>query len=157
MFRRTSARTPTWQPGRLRYGLQAAQAEAAVDVEDLAGGVIQQPVGDGADGFGDVARFAHAALREQAGGDLLVVRLFHLGDHVGADDAGADLEDLDAHLRQALRIERHGHAEGGLGDAILAAVHAGGVGGNRSDEGDPALAGFGPVSYTHLTLPTNRE
>src|SRR5450759_4119952 len=95
--------------------LQTAQAEAAIDVEDLAGGVIQQSVGDGADGFGDIAALAHAALREQAGGDLLVVRLFYLSDHVGADDAGADLEDLDAHLRQALRIERHGHAEGGLG------------------------------------------
>src|ERR1019366_2650684 len=55
----------------------------------------------------------------------------------------ADLEDLDAHLRQALRIERHGHAQGGLGDAILAAVHAGGVGGNRGDEGDAAFAGLG--------------
>lgn len=54
-------------------GLEGAEVEAAVDVEDLAGGVIEQAVGDGADGFGDVGTFAHAALGEQAVGDFLLV------------------------------------------------------------------------------------
>ena len=42
--------------------LQGSQVEAAVGVEDLAGAVVQQAVGDGADATGDVGGLAHAAL-----------------------------------------------------------------------------------------------
>src|SRR5690242_11633412 len=71
------------RPRRLR--LQAAQVEAAIDVYYLAGRVVEQAIGDRADGFRDVGPFAHAALREQPGRNLLLVYLLDLGDHVGPD------------------------------------------------------------------------
>src|SRR5437773_1252009 len=40
--------------------LQTAQVEAAIHVDDLAGGIIEQSIGDGAHGFGDIGAFAHA-------------------------------------------------------------------------------------------------
>ena len=40
--------------------------EAAIHVKDLAGCVIEQAVGDGAHGFGDVGNFAHAAWGNEA-------------------------------------------------------------------------------------------
>ena len=75
--------------------------EAAIDVEDLAGGVVEEAVGDGADGFGDVGGFAHAALGEKAVGDFFLVGGFDGGDHICTDDAGANFEDLDVRGRQA--------------------------------------------------------
>src|SRR5687768_13552968 len=59
---------------------KASEVETAVDIQDLAGRVIQQAVGNGPDGFRDVAAFAHAALGEQAAGDLFLVDLFDFGD-----------------------------------------------------------------------------
>jgi hypothetical protein len=72
--------------------------------------------------------------------DLLLVDLLDLGDHVGADDAGADLEDLHVFGGQALRVERHRHAEAGLRHAVLRAVHRRRVAADGGDEDDAAAA-----------------
>ena len=53
--------------------LKTAEMEPAVDVDDLPGRVVEQPIGDGAHGLGDVGAFAHTALGKQARGDPVLV------------------------------------------------------------------------------------
>src|SRR5437870_3251556 len=102
--------------------LQTAQVEAAIHVDDLAGGVIEQSIGDGAHGFGDIRAFAHTTLRDQAAGDALFIRFLGRGDHVRPDDARPDFENLNPAGRQALGVQRYRHAERRFGDAVFSPV-----------------------------------
>src|SRR5947209_2492293 len=61
-----------------RGPLEAAQVEAAVDVQYLSGRVIEQTVSNRTDCLGNIRTFAHSTLRKQAVRDLLVVNLFDL-------------------------------------------------------------------------------
>lgn len=102
--------------------------EAAIGMDDLAGAVVEVAIGDGPDDVGDVGGLAHAALGEEAAGDFFVVDLFHFGDHVGADDAGLDFENLNAFRGQTLGVDEAGHADACFGDAVFGAVDGGGEG-----------------------------
>ena len=70
--------------------------EAAVSIQFLPHAIVEMTVGDGADGSSDVVCLTHAALRQQAGGDLFFIDRLYIGDPVGADDAGLDLKHEDA-------------------------------------------------------------
>src|SRR5712664_1598482 len=74
--------------------LETTQVKTAVDIDDLAGSVIEQPIGDGADSFSDIGAFAHATLRNQAGCDSFLVCFLHSGNHIGADNSRADFKHL---------------------------------------------------------------
>jgi len=112
--------------------------EASIDVEDLAGAVVESAVGNGANRVGDVFGFAHAPLREEAVGDALVVACGDGPDHVGADNAGLNFEHRDVMGREARGKELGGHGEGGFGHAVIAAIDRGGETGDGADEDDPA-------------------
>ena len=116
--------------------------EAAIDVETLAGAVVEEAVGDGADGFSDVGGLSHAALREEAIRYLFVINRFDFGDHVGADDAGLDLEDEDLVWGEAGGEGLSGHGEAGFRDAVVGTVDAAGEGRDGGDEDDTALLLF---------------
>jgi hypothetical protein len=61
-------------------------------------------------------------LGEKPPGDFFVVYLFDLGDHVRADDAGLDFENLNALVGQPLRENHAGHAFTRLRDAVFRPV-----------------------------------
>src|SRR5579871_6007350 len=119
--------------------LEAPHVEAAIDVEDLPCGVVQEAIGNRTDRLGHIAPLAHAALREQSACDLLLVDLLHLGDHVRPNHTRTNLEDLHARTGQPLRVQRYRHTQARLRDAIFSAIHGGGVGGDRSYENDAAV------------------
>src|SRR5450755_3377301 len=86
-------------------GLQAAKMKSAIHVDCLARGIVEQPIGDGADRACHIPGLAHARLRQQAAGDARGVCLFHGGSHVRANNARPNLEHLDAIGRQTLCID----------------------------------------------------
>src|SRR6185437_2328300 len=105
--------------------------ESAVDVQRLSRAIIQQSVRNSANRPRDIVRFAHSALRQQAVGDLLLVRGGDTGNHVCSYDAWLDLENSNTYRCKARREQLGGHAEPGLGDAILASIHRGSERGDR--------------------------
>jgi hypothetical protein len=87
--------------------------KAAIHVDHLAGGVIQQAVGDGAHRARHIGALAHARLRQQPAA-MRSLYAFSTAGHIRANNAGANLENLNAVRGQPLRVERGRHAEARL-------------------------------------------
>src|SRR5690606_22222986 len=113
----------SWEvTGKYLVRSEGGDVHAAVDVDDVAGGVGHLAGDELRDGAADVGGPAPAGDGRAAGGEERVVLLGDARRHVGGDDAGADLVDDDPLGREARgpQLGRHRHA--GLGDAVLAAV-----------------------------------
>lgn len=110
---------------------KSSQMEAAVDVDDVAGGEWEATFEDGGAGAADVFWVAPAHLGYESIGDEGVVFFFDAGRHVGGHDAGAHFGDLDAFGGEACGVKLAGHGDASLGDAVFAAVWRGGVGRDR--------------------------
>ena len=61
--------------------------KTAVDMERLAGAVIEFAIGNRTNCIGYVRRFTHTSLRQQTIGDALVISGRYARDHVGSNDA----------------------------------------------------------------------
>src|SRR5699024_10036518 len=111
-------------------GSEPGDVHAAVDVDDLSGGVGHATGRELYDGAGNVSGCAPPGHGGQSVGELLVVLLLDPGGHVRGDHARAHLVDRNAFGGQAGGEELGGHGDPGLGDAVLAAV-----GGDRDRRG----------------------
>ena len=56
--------------------------------------------------------------------------------HIGGDDAGAHLIDVDAIFGQPVGKKLRHHAHSGFGDAVFATIDAAGIGAERPDIDD---------------------
>ena len=114
--------------------------KSAIDVDRLARGEIEFPIGDGADGFADIPGQAPSANRRQTFGNQFVVFFFDDAGHIGRDDAGPDFEDADIVWGQAIRKQCGYHAHARLADTIFGAGRRTGVGRDRTDINNPIAA-----------------
>ncbi len=94
-------------------------------------------------GPADIFREAPAALDTDAVANEAVVLFLHACGHIGLGDAGAHLVDRDVEFAQTRGKEPGGHAQSGLGHAVLAAVDRGHVHGYGGDVDDARLNGRG--------------
>src|SRR4051794_16895249 len=101
--------------------LQPSQMKTAIDVNNLAGAKRQEVLDDSGNGLADIPRRAPTFDRSQPFGNQAIVFFFHGGSHIGGDDSGANLINIDAIFGQTSGEERREHGKGGLGDAIIAA------------------------------------
>ena len=115
-------------------GLESAQVESAVEVDDVAGAEGEVSPADGFGSEADIFGFSPAFLWDEAFGDQFVVFILHAGRHIGCHHAGAKFDNLNAVGGESGGPELGGHGESGLGDAVFATVDGGGVGGDRGDE-----------------------
>src|SRR4051794_28077343 len=118
-------------------------------MDDLSGAVVQMAVSDSPDYVRDIGGFAHSALGKEAGGDSFVIDLLDFGDHVGADNAGLDLEHLDAFGREPLGVNQPRHTDTRFRDAIFGAIDRGGKRGDGGDEDDAAPPLLGTILFQH--------
>ena len=115
-------------------GLESAQVESSVEVDDIASAEGEVSPADGFRSEANVFGFAPAFLWDEAFGDQFVVFILHAGRHIGRHHAGAKFDNLNAVGGESGGPELGGHGESGLGDAVFATVDGGGVGGDRGDE-----------------------
>src|SRR5665647_3204836 len=110
---------------------QGGDVHAAVDVEDLPGGVRRLPRGEHGDRTGHIGRPAPPPDRREALGEQGVVLPGDGRCHVGRDDAGPDLVHDDPLGGEPDREELRGHAHPRLGHAVLTTVGGDGGGAGR--------------------------
>ena len=134
-------------------GLESAQVESSVEVDDIAGAEGEVSPADGFGSEADIFGFSPAFLWDEAFADQLVVFIFHAGGHIGRHDAGAKFDDLNAVGGESSGPELSGHGESGFGDTIFSTVDGGGVGRDRGNEdqliatGEKGFSGVGqPVT-----------
>src|SRR5256885_4564069 len=97
--------------------------ETAVRVDHLPGAIIEMPVRNGAHDTRDIGRLTHSALRRETARNPVLINLFDFRDHVGADNAGLDFENLNPGGGEALRIYEARHALAGLRDAVFRPIY----------------------------------
>lgn len=114
----------------------------AVRVNDLAGRIVEQSIGNRPDAVRDIHWLAHALLRKEALRDALFVNLLHFRDHVRADHPRTNLEDPYAMRREAGCPDRHRHTEPRLRNAVFRAIHRCRVRRDRCNENDSPRAAF---------------
>ena len=115
-------------------GLESAQVESAVEVDDVAGAEGEISSANGFGGEADIFGFSPAFLWDEAFADQFVVFILHAGRHIGRHDAGAKFNDLNAISGESSGPELGGHGESGFGDTVFTTVYGGGVGRDRGDE-----------------------
>lgn len=136
---------------------EAAEVEAAVEVNDIARAERKVASADGSGSEADIFRLAPAVLRDETFRNKFIIFFFDPSGHIGGHDSGAQFDDLDAMGGKAGGPELGGHGEAGFGDAVFATVDGSGVGGEGGDEekfiatGKKGLTGVGePVAGGEL-------
>ena len=134
-------------------GLESAQVEPTVEVDDVAGAEGEISSADGFGGETDIFGFSPAFLWDEAFADQLVVFILHAGGHIGRHHAGAKFDNLNAVGGESGCPELGGHGESGFGDTIFSTVYGCGVGRDRGNKdqliatGEKGFSGVGqPVT-----------
>ena len=96
--------------------------EAAIQIQVVSGAIAQFAADKDADGIGNVLRSAPASNRKRSLLDEVVVLLVDNFGHIGINDTGPNLIDIDALCRQTVSIQQGHHSHASLGHTVFAAA-----------------------------------